>query len=302
MSVNITDEYCLDVDPHPVAMVISEQYDVDYETIVNGMEHRLMKFLSLNLRHDTDRWLERRPLILDELRRERPDVIAFQEVSMRTPVQQARDIAEALDESYQVIFEPKWKADAWEGIALLSRLPVISRERLKLPGEGGRVAQAIRVETDGQMVDIANTHLHHQPIDDESIRLPQARALLEWMNRPTESPSRWLLAGDFNARPASETVRLLKDRFDSVYRAYHGTEPPRTFPTPLVEKWEDYPTDITIDFIFFDPDCFSIQNAYIIGAQSHPDDATLYPSDHYGLATEISLKTEKPPEGIEPST
>ena len=28
---------------------------------------------------------------------------------------------------------------------------------------------------------VVNTHLHHQPFDDESVREPQVRAILAWL-------------------------------------------------------------------------------------------------------------------------
>ncbi|MBN1287601.1 MAG: endonuclease/exonuclease/phosphatase family protein [Anaerolineae bacterium] len=252
-----------------------------------------MKFLTLNLRHNADRWPERRALVLDMLRAELPDVIAFQEVAL--PVRQADDIAEALNAAlpagpYRVFFEPKWQPDAWEGIALLSRLPVLAHERLELPGDGGRVAQCIRASFDGTVIDFANTHLHHRPIENESARLPQARRLLEWMARPVEPARRWLLAGDFNTLPGSETIGAVRQYFDSAYRAHHGAEPARTFPTPLVEGWQSYPDGLTIDYIFFDPAGFRVDDARVVGGEPHPGgDPTLYPSDHYGLVAEVSL-------------
>src|SRR5260370_8500782 len=54
-----------------------------------------MKLLTLNLRHDEDRWPERSELVLEELVREHPDVIAFQEVALH--IDQAHFIADKLN-------------------------------------------------------------------------------------------------------------------------------------------------------------------------------------------------------------
>ncbi|GAB4438990.1 MAG: hypothetical protein Kow00120_06750 [Anaerolineae bacterium] len=244
----------------------------------------------LNLRHNADRWPERRALVIAALRAEQPDVIAFQEVWL--PIRQAHDIAEALnaprsDRPYHVVVAEKSLPDPQEGIALLSRAPIVEHERLALPGAGGRVAQRIRIEVGGRMVDVANVHLHHRPFGDESVRLPQVRRLLDWMfARGDGVARRWLLAGDFNAPPETPTVQAARARLESACRAVQGVEP-GTFPTPMAEA--DYPGGrVTLDYVFYDPAHFRAEAAWLACARPHPDDPTLYPSDHFGLAATFS--------------
>lgn len=247
----------------------------------------MMKIVTLNLRHNQDRWDERFPLVVEALYQEQADLIGLQEVWM--PIQQAHLIANELnalapDQPYQVMVEPKRGAESVEGIGILSRLPVLEQERLELP-EGERVAQRVLVEVEGQQVSFANTHLHHRPIGDECIRLPQMRTLLAWMFSRT--PVRWILTGDMNALPESSTIAAAGERLQSAYFVVHG-EHPITFPTPLVyattPEWK-----ACIDHIFFDPRTLRASDARILGNQSHPDDATLYPSDHYGLVAEFEF-------------
>ncbi len=249
-----------------------------------------MKFLTLNLRHNTDRWPERRPLVIDQLLAEAADVIAFQEVYLS--IRQAHDIADALnarlrgERPYQAVVAEKWEPEPEEGIALLSRFPILAHERLELPGDGGRVAQRIRVAVDGRAIDIGNVHLHHRPIGDESVRLPPARRLLEWMfPQGSGEPRRWLLAGDFNTPPETPTIQAVRARLRSAHLAVHGVEPV-TFPSPLV--MEPKPR-LTIDYIFFDPAHFRVVDARVTCGQPHPDDPTLCPSDHFGLAAEFTI-------------
>jgi endonuclease/exonuclease/phosphatase family metal-dependent hydrolase len=247
-----------------------------------------LKVVTLNLRHNQDRWAERLPLVIDTLWGEQADVIALQEVWLG--FQQAHLIAEQLNRQspsspYAVFVEPKWGENPVEGIGLLSRLPVIEHKRMELP-EGERVAQSIRVAVDGKTIDIANTHLHHRPEKDESIRLPQMEVLLRWMFE--QSDHHWILTGDMNAVPTSSTIQLAKKRLTSAYEAVYGHEPPATFPTPLVK--DSYAgLSVVIDYIFFDPSALRIKNARVIANQSHPNDAQLYPSDHYGLTAEIEI-------------
>ena len=243
-----------------------------------------VKFLTLNLRHNADRWPERRALVIDQLLAEQADVIALQEV--RLEIRQAHDLADALnarlgEQPYRVALAPKWEPEPDEGVALLSRPPIAEHERLELPGDGGRVAQRIRVEINGRAVDIANTHLHHRPYENESVRLPQVEHLLRWMfARGDGVARRWLLAGDFNATPESATVQAVQARLHSAYPSVHGVEPV-TFPSPLVA--EPRPA-LTIDYIFFDPAHFRATDARVTCNRPHPDDPALCPSDHFGLA------------------
>lgn len=246
-----------------------------------------MRIITLNLRHNQDRWDERLPLVVDCLHREQADVIGLQEVYL--PIQQAHIVADALNaqtpsQPYSVWVEPKWGSEAdVEGIALLSRLPVLEHERLELP-EGQRVAQRIVIEVAGMPVNIANTHLHHRPVEDESIRLPQMRALLDWMF--SRASQRWLLTGDMNALPDSPTILAASERLQSAYFSLHG-EHPITFPAPLAySSRADFRA--CIDHIFFDS-ALRVTGGRIIGDETPPHDPTLSASDHLGLSADFEL-------------
>ncbi len=242
-----------------------------------------MKIATLNLRHNNDRWEQRMPLVIAALHQTEADVIGLQEVWL--PLQQAHVLADSLnkfmpDRPYSVQVEPKWGDDPVEGVGILSRLPVLDSARLDLPREP-RVAQRVTVEVDGQPVHIANTHLHHRP-RDESVRLPQMRAMLDWMY--AYSSDRWLLTGDMNAQPDTETINAALQRFQSAYYEFNR-EHPTTFPTPLVTM-DDYPA-VCIDYIFYDPQNFVVKSAQVFANTGDPDDPTLFPSDHYGLVAEF---------------
>lgn len=238
------------------------------------------KLLTLNLRHNADRWPERRPLVAAALAAHAADVIAFQEVWL--PIRQAdliaADLAALLDPpTYTVHVRPKGGHESdREGIALLSRLPILESAALDLPG-GNRVAQRLRVVKDGHAFDVVNTHLHHEPELAETIREPQMRALLDWL---AASPDRnWLVCGDFNAHPHSTTVQQIAARFRSAYATLHGADP-LTFPTPLVDYV--YPP-VALDYVFFDPARLTPNAAELVGDQPSAHDPRLYPSDHIGL-------------------
>lgn len=243
-----------------------------------------LKIVSLNLRHNADRWEERFPLIVDVLLAESADVIGFQEVYL--PIGQADLIANALNrrtqQPYAVFTAPKWGERGVEGIAFLSRLPVQGYEHLNLP-EGRRIAQRIRVAFNGRSVDLANTHLHHEPWENESIRLPQMQKLVKWMTE-RDGTYRWLLMGDLNALPDSSTLAEAQKHFAAAIPA--GT---KTFPTPLDADARHQDVSLHIDHILFDARYFQLVNAAVTANQPHPDDPCLYPSDHYGLVAEFEV-------------
>ena len=84
--------------------------------------------VTLNLEQDHKRWPERRRLVLDEIVRLMPDLIAFNEVCV--PLQTARDLAAAAAErtgiAYNLVQQTRVNGlSKVEGEALLTRFPVI---------------------------------------------------------------------------------------------------------------------------------------------------------------------------------
>jgi endonuclease/exonuclease/phosphatase family metal-dependent hydrolase len=251
-------------------------------------EHRTsFRFVTFNLRHNADRWEERLPMLVDLLLEQSPDMIVMQEVWL--PIFQAELIAEALntqqpDRPYAVLTCPKWGDNAVEGIGVLTRLPVMQYEHLNLPVEP-RSAQYVRLNCGESFVDIINTHLHHVPWEDESIRLPQMQHLLKWVEERSahRGEHHWVLAGDWNAVPERETVQLVARQFKSAIPL--GTH---TFPTALAAG---YPAGLSlhIDHIFYDDRFLTSLDWQVIGAEAHPDDALLCASDHCGLVVNFEL-------------
>jgi len=247
----------------------------------------VIKVVTLNLRYTANRWQERFPMIVDSLHAEQPDIIGLQEVALK--VQQAHLIQGALnyltpDQPYKLrvagdSFDPPILANA-----ILSRYPIVDHERLCLPNNF-RIAQRIVVHVEDAVLTIANTHLHHKPYRDESIRLPQMRALVDWLNLQSDGGK--ILLGDFNARPESETIAYARQSFKSAYEVIHGSEPDKTFPSPLVNQ--DFKPR-TIDYIFYSLNSFSVMSAKLIANEAHPDDTTLYPSDHFGVSAKFKIQ------------
>lgn len=248
-----------------------------------------MQVLTYNLRNLSDRWAERRPLVVDLIGATNADVIGFQEVSV--PLRQLKQIFDrvhtATEARYQYYLAPKRGGVVYEAVGLAVRRPLVAHsvEMIALPG-GARIAQRARVRVNGVEVVVANTHLHHKPYNSEDVRLPQMQALIDWL-QPFDLPT--ILMGDLNAKPGSSTMAHALGYLNSAYAAMHGAEPLKTFPTPL--RYHDLRDDMqsAIDYVLYTPGTLRPVSARIVGDASAPHDPTLYPSDHYGVLVDFAV-------------
>ena len=260
------------------------------------MEYReTITVATMNIRHDADRWAERRALLSGGFIRLWPDVIALQEVALA--IEQAEILrsdlnADARSNAYAASVAPKTGEAPIEGVGCLTRRPVTRSTRIELPG-GRRVAQALELQIGDAAVCVVNTHLHHEPAGSEEIRAKQSAAIMAYIEdgRQRAPEMHWILTGDFNAAPASETVRLILEHLVSVYPAIHGSEPAYTYPTPLaVKDYADPSSRQCIDYVFVSPSV-RVHDIEVIFDQPAPNDPALYPSDHYGLLATLSFPT-----------
>ena len=246
--------------------------------------------LTINLRHDADRWEQRRPLLIAQIAALRPDLIAMQEVSMRSPqaAQVRQGIEELTGEKYYLSqFNKVGQEGAREGLGFLTRRqPLGFHEALDL-GPGGRVAHRILMEVGpGSPVEFYNTHLHHEPHHDEAVRLVQVRQVLAWMAASHHQTR--VLMGDFNAVPGSSTIAAAGAEYASAHESYHGEEAEFTFPTPLVLDPREQAIRRTLDYVFFTPSGLRVVNAAVVLDRPSPDDDNLWPSDHCGVFAEFA--------------
>ena len=178
-------------------------------------KHSTLTLVSLNLLDDLDLWDQRGPLVVRELDRLQPDIIAFQEVRMS--INNAQWIADQLG-GYEVFLCPKTgERGRHDALALLSRLPVKEHHKFSL-GHQDRVALRIVVEHQGATWHMATTHTYWHPLDDRT-RLQEAKRLVDWL------PAPGVICGDFNAEPNYPSMLKMKERFQSAHVAANGHEP-----------------------------------------------------------------------------
>lgn len=239
-----------------------------------------MRVATLNLRNTADRWPARRGLLVRQLVALAPEVLAVQE--LRVLPDQSRWItgevarASAGRLRYRSYRRPKaGAAGMWEGIGVLSRVPVVSTAWLDL-GTDRRVAQRVTVRTGHRDLDVYNAHLG---LGGEVLRSGQAQRLLDWMDGRRRGPA--VLMGDLNARPGSPTIELLSRRLRSAHVAVHGCEPPRTVPTPLRAVAA---AGSVLDYVFVN-DLVEVDDARLAFDEV---EGSLCASDHYGLLADVA--------------
>jgi endonuclease/exonuclease/phosphatase family metal-dependent hydrolase len=137
---------------------------------------------TLNLEQDHKRWSDRHPLISAEIAALKPDVIAFNEVSV--PLQTAKLLRDAAITAtgipYKLVQQTRVNGlSKVEGEALLTRFPIIETGNLDHQARD-MVALVARVEIVEEPVDFYVSHLYMSR-GDESLRLFQVQQLLQWI-------------------------------------------------------------------------------------------------------------------------
>ena len=250
------------------------------------MSASTIRVATLNCRNAVDNWPKRARLLTDQLARLAPDVIGLQELRHFLPPQAARiarEVGRRTGDAHWLHTAYKtglwW---LWEGIGILTRLPIVERSNLRLAGDH-RVATFARLRLPGGgVLDAYNIHLGGGP----DVRRSQAEAVLRWM--ATRPGTAQVLVGDFNATPRSATMRSTLERLRSAYAAVHGQEPPRTVPTPL-RRHGDPARGAVLDYILVN-DRIDVHDASVTFDEPATDDPRLYASDHFGLAATISVR------------
>ena len=240
---------------------------------------------TLNILNLADRWPERLPLILADMATLQPDLLGLQEVVY--VMQQDRLIGAAGEGHYAAL--RGWAGRPEYGNSLLVREPLVGRdvERLDL-GLQRSAHRAVITLSGGATVLVAVTHLHHAvPASAERDR--QAATLLDWLAGAPDAVG-VIVMGDFNADPREPTyARMVDAGFRSAFADANGAEPPVTWPSGLQAPAMD--TD-------GEPDCLDyiwvrgavrVGDARLVFDRPHPDDPTLYPSDHFGVAAHLEI-------------
>lgn len=194
----------------------------------------------------------------------KPDLVALQEVDVYTGRSGPHNQAEVLAKKtgLKSYFFKAIDYDGGEyGVAILSRYPVTETKRYALPtreGSGGEprvLGTAVITLPGNDKIIFASTHLDAQR--DSANRLLQIRAIHAQLK---DAAYPVIIAGDFNAAPGSEVIRVLDSHFKRTCN-------PCQFTIPV-----DVPRR-AIDFIAFSPaEAFRVKEHRVIPER--------YASDH----------------------
>jgi endonuclease/exonuclease/phosphatase family metal-dependent hydrolase len=264
-----------------------------------------LRCLTLNL-WGAEPPLERRMRVVAAgLRTLRADVVALQEVR-EVPAQlpnQAEALARAVGLHH--VFEPAVAfAGGHEGLALLSREPILEHQVLELPHAQPaerRILLSARV-ADGQgSIWVHTTHLNYRLAHGKQ-REDQVQAIdASLAGRTTDRPQ--ILMGDFNARPESDEIRWLRGLVSlGGRRTYHQDAWDRLHPgetgwtwaraNPYTAKLAFLEPDRRLDYIFVTPmrsdGRGTVHDCRIVFDQPEADG--VFASDHFGLLAEIQVE------------
>ena len=240
---------------------------------------------TLNILNLADRWPERQGLIYADMAALQPDLLGLQEVVY--VLQQDRLIGSAGEGRYHE--HRAWAGRPEYGNSLLVRdgLSVGASERLDL-GLGRSALRAVVALPEGATVLIVVTHLHHV-VHGAAERDEQTHQLLAWVDDAPLTDGQ-VVIGDFNARPVEPTyLRMVAAGFQSAYAAAHGEEPAVTWPSGLQAPAMDTDGEPgCLDYVWV-RGAVRVESARLVFDRPDPEDPTLYPSDHFGIATRLAI-------------
>lgn len=240
---------------------------------------------TLNIRNLADRWSERLALLLADMSALQPDLLGFQECVY--PMQQDRLIGAAGEGRYSAV--RGWAGRPEYGNSLLVREPLEAGDVDRLDLGINRAAHRVVVPLPGgTRVLVAVTHLHHLPAEPE-IRLSQAEAVIAWLEAAPSADAR-IVMGDFNATPAEPTyARMAAAGYRSAHLEANGTEPAVTWPSGLQAPMIDDDGDPgCLDYIWVNG-AARVESCRVVFDRPHPEDPTLFPSDHFGLSANLTI-------------
>jgi len=240
---------------------------------------------TLNILNLADRWPERQGLIYADMAALQPDLLGLQEVVY--VLQQDRLIGAAGEGRYRE--HRAWAGRPEYGNSLLvsKRLVFDAPERLDL-GLGRSALRGTIALTGGATVLVAVTHLHHL-VSGEDARDEQARQLLAWLDEAPPTDAR-IVVGDFNAEPVEPTyARMVAAGYRSAYAEANGEDPDVTWPSGLQAPAMDTDGEPgCLDYIWIRGE-LRVSDARLVFDRPHPEDPTLFPSDHFGMAAHLDI-------------
>lgn len=194
---------------------------------------RVVRVLTFNIYHGETVNAEKQfdlDLLAKVINDEHPDLVTLQEVDYKTNRARKYDLATELGQrtKMQAIFGKAMAFDGGEyGEGVLSRTSFLSTKNHSLAARENKEPRAaleanITLKS-GDTVRFVGTHLDHTK--DETDRINQANQLNDLFAKD-DTPT--ILAGDLNARPDSETMKILFENWQPSLINFEPTAPADT--------------------------------------------------------------------------
>ncbi len=266
-----------------------------------------MRVVTWNLWWRFGPWRSRQQAIASTLGGLAPDVVCLQEVwSEEGGDDQVVELAEALG-LHPARTPERFRNGLSFGNAVLSRYPITEQVCRDLPpfdGSSHRQALGVRLAAPQGVVPVVCTHLDHR-FDRSAVRQDQVAAVLELVaelrNGADDHPA--ILAGDLNAVPTSDEIRMITgERPPPVPGMVMSDAWPQRGDGPG-HTWDDanpHVVDSTwprrrIDYVFVSwprpRPTGNVNAAFLAGID--PVEAVV-PSDHYAVVVDLDEGPSRP--------
>jgi endonuclease/exonuclease/phosphatase family metal-dependent hydrolase len=257
-----------------------------------------LRVLTWNLWGRGGPWEARLRAIAATLDTLQPDVVALQEAWQDRERDQAAVLAAGL--GFHHCFEGRPTAGGVSvGNAVLSRWPIVERDVRPLPAppELQELRNVIRARVDGPRgpLDIYSTHLNWK-FEQSDVRQEQVRAVARFVADATQDAFPPILAGDFNAAPDADEIRMLTGRtavavaglaFHDAWEVAGGGGAGYTWTNANPWAQQDLEPDRRIDYVFVgQPRQGGAGHVLSCRLVGQPVDG-LHPSDHLGVLAEL---------------
>ena len=201
---------------------------------------KILKFLSFNILHGkTMKGDFNLDLIAKVIKNTDPDFVALQEVDYKTNRSKKYDLVTELGwrtKMASIFGRAMQYNDGEYGEGILSKHTFLSTRNIPLPYTSGDEPQtAIEITTvlpSKDTISFIGTHLDH--LTNETNRIMQAKAINQVFST---QPYPAVLAGDLNAGPHSETIKILENLWET---SYDKLNPQQIFPSDNPSKKIDY--------------------------------------------------------------
>jgi endonuclease/exonuclease/phosphatase family metal-dependent hydrolase len=244
-------------------------------------------------------------MVVESLGRLAPDVVALQEVRVIPGAlpNQAETIASRAGYGHvYAVATPV--TDGEEGLALLSREPILDQTSIELPHarpDERRILLSARVRRGEHGVWVHTTHLNYR-LGHGKQREDQVQAI-EAALAPRGSDVPQVLMGDFNARPEADEIRWLRGQvtlggrrtyFQDAWDRLHPGDPGWTWASanPYTAKLAFLEPDRRLDYIFVTPmrgdGRGAVRSCEIVLRE--PGASGVLASDHYGLLADVQIE------------